>query len=289
MLKPFRRRPTPANFGLDMTICIAAKSRRDESIVAICDKMLSYDDLVPATEGAAEKALWVHRHWYAMMADDPTLAIPIIRRVQKHLEDESTGRLSSLEEMTSAFRAAFQEQLQQEVEDRFLRVYGMNLTAFKRDGFQTFGAQEFSRLNSVIASFNLPIQFLVFGIGSDRFGHIFEVNSSTGALIAEQDVTGYTAIGSGQYMAMGSLAARPLPKLSVDHLIYRLCEGKFAAETAHGVGKETALMVLYRNGSFGMVPPSLIDTLRGFWEKERKAEVPEDATEVIKKVLREVP
>src|SRR5271156_5612702 len=157
--------------------------------------MLSYDDLVPATEGAAEKAFWVHRCWYAMMADDPTLATPIIRRVQKHLADEPVDKLRTLEEMTIAFRGAFKEQLQQEVEDRFLRVHGMDLTAFKREGLQTFGTQEFGRLNNEIGSFNLPIQFVVFGIGAGRFGHIFEVNSPTGALIAEQDVKGYSAIG----------------------------------------------------------------------------------------------
>ena len=289
MLKPLRRRPTLADFGLDVTICIAAKSRKDESIVAICDKMLSHDDLVPATEGAAEKAFWVHRCWYAMMADDPTLATPIIRRVQKRLADKPADKLRTLEEMTGAFRGAFQEQLQQEVEDRFLRVYGMNLSAFKQEGLQTFGVQEFGRLNNAIASFNLPIQFLVFGMEAGRFGHIFEVNGSTGALIAEQDVKGYAAIGSGQYMAMGSLVARPLAQLPVDHLIYRLCEAKFAAETAHGVGKETALMVLYRNGGVSTVPPSLIDTLRGFWEDERKADVPHYAADMIKKAIQGAP
>src|SRR5271163_2274874 len=152
MLEPLRRRPTLADFELDVTICIAAKSRKDEAIVAICDKMLSYDDLVPATEGAAEKAFWVHRCWYAMMADDPTLATPIIRRVQKHLADEPVDKLRTLEEMTIAFRGAFKEQLQQEVEDRFLRVHGMDLTAFKREGLQTFGTQEFGRLNNEIGS-----------------------------------------------------------------------------------------------------------------------------------------
>src|SRR5271170_133168 len=288
MFRPLRRRPTLADFELDVTICIAAKSRKDESIVAICDKMLSYGDLVPATEGAAEKAFWVHRFWYAMIADDPTLATPIIRCVQKHLAEEPADKLRTLEEMKIAFRAAFKEQLQQEVEDRVLRVHRMNLTEFKQNGFQIFGTQEFGRLNNEIGSFNLPIQFVVFGIGAGRFGHIFEVNSPTGALIAEQDVKGYSAIGSGQYMAMGSLVARPLSQLSVDHLIYRLCEAKFAAETASGVGKETAMMVLYQNGSVKVVPPSLINTIRSFWEHERKAEVPYVAAEMIKKTLETV-
>ncbi len=272
-----------------MTICIAARSQKDECIVAICDKMLSYDDLLPATEGAAEKAFWVHRFWYAMMAGDPAFALPVIRRAQKRIVEKTGTGLSTLDENTSAFRRAFQEQLQQEVEDRFLSVYKMDLEAFKKDGYQMLGPQEFAKLHNDIRTFNLDVQLLVFGLGADRFGHIFEVNDSTGAHITEHDLRGYAAIGSGQYMAMGSLVARPLPQLPVEQLIYRLCEAKFTSETAHGVGKETALMVLYRNGRVSMVKPSLIDTIRLQWENERKAEVQYYVAEMIKKALLEAP
>jgi hypothetical protein len=110
--------------------------------------MLSYDDFVPATESAAEKAFWIHRDWYAMMAGDTGLAFPVIRRVQKCLPEKSIK--ITLDDMTGWFRTAYQAQLQQEVEDRFLGVYGMTLAAFKRDGYQMLGSQEFPNLNDAI-------------------------------------------------------------------------------------------------------------------------------------------
>jgi 20S proteasome alpha/beta subunit len=190
-----------------VTICIAARSLRDECIVAICDKMLSYDDFVPATEGAAEKAFWIHRDWYAMMAGDPSLAFPVIRRVPKSLAEKEAGSKITLDEMTAWFRNAFQAQLQQDVEDRFLGVYEMTLAAFKRDGFQMLGLQEFATLNEALRFFNLGIQFLVFGLEAGRFGHIFEVSDPNGSLITEHDLKGYAAIDSGFHMAMGYLVA----------------------------------------------------------------------------------
>jgi hypothetical protein len=88
-------------------------------------------------------------------------------------------------------------------------------------------------------------------------------------------------------MAMGSLVARPLPQLPVEQLIYRLCEAKFAAQTAHGVGKERPLMVLSRLGQVSRVKPSFIDMLGLSWETERKAEVPYYTIELIKNALKE--
>src|SRR5271169_6103338 len=116
------------------------------------------------------------------------LAFPVIRRVQKSLPEK--GIKITLDDMTGWFRTASQAQLQQEVEDRFLGVYGMTLAAFKRDGYQMLGPQEFPQLNDAIRSFNLGIQFLVFGL-EGRFGHIFEVNDPNGPLITEHDLKGY--------------------------------------------------------------------------------------------------
>jgi len=99
--------PTRADFGLNVTICIAAISLRDRCIVAIPDRMLSYGDLVPVTEDATDKVLFVSADWQSMIAgEDINQAQPIIDRVRTSLPKE-LGKVS-LDVMRRAFRDAYQ-------------------------------------------------------------------------------------------------------------------------------------------------------------------------------------
>jgi hypothetical protein len=231
----------------------------------------SSDDVIPAAENATSKILFVSQSWRAMFAGDPTQAISVLRRVYQRLPKE--GVLSGAEllvAMQDSFREAYQSEVRQQVTDRFLSPYGWTLEQFRREAYRALGDTEFTKLNNSVRVYDLGLQFLVFGLDYGS-AYIFEVGNP--GLITSHDMTGYAVIGSGYYMAMGALAARPLSSGSVEELVYRLCEAKFTSETAHGVGRETTLTVLNRNGYESGVQPGLVENLRQQWEMQRKAEI----------------
>ena len=129
----------------------------------------------------------------------------------------------------------------------------------------------------------MGVQFLVFGLDNQGSPHIFGVDNP--GIITPHDLTGYAVIGSGYWMAMGALAARSLFDLPMEELVYRLCDAKFTSETAHGVGRETTLMVLYRNGLESGTDPGLVDRLRTDWELKRKERLSPYIAEDIKNAI----
>jgi hypothetical protein len=234
--------------------------------------MLSFEnDEIPAAENATSKMLFVSSNWRAMFAGDPTQAISVLRRVYPRLPNE--GALSGTEllaAMQDSFREAYQSEVRQRITDRFLSPYGWTLEEFRREAYTTLGDDEFAKLNSALRAYDLGLQFLVFGL-EPRSGYIFEVGNP--GVVTSHDMTGYAVIGSGYYMAMGALAARPLSSSSVEELVYRLCEAKFTSETAHGVGRETTLTVLNPNGHESGIQKGLVENLRQQWETQRKAAI----------------
>jgi hypothetical protein len=265
-----------------VTICIAATSLRDRCIVAISDRMLSYSDIVPATEDATDKVLFVSADWRAMIAgEDINQAQPIIDRVRASLPKE-IGEVS-LDAMKRAFRDAYQAELQQQITDRFLGRYGLTLPSFLQNGFQSFGPQEFAKLHESIRCFDLGVQFIVFGL-SQGLSHIFAIDGPGAARECSEE--GFAIIGSGFNMALSVLSARSIKQLSLEQLVYRLCEAKFTSETAGGVGRKTMLLVLSANGFVSLLDPACIENLRIEWEQARNVEISPYTVQIIKDGLK---
>lgn len=244
--------------------------------------MLSYSDLVPATEDATDKVLFVSADWQAMIAgDDINQAQPIINRVRASLPKE-IGDVS-LDAMRKAFRDAYQAELQQQITDKFLGRYGLTLKTFLENGFHSFGTQEFAKLNDSIRSFDLGVAFIVFGL-SEGFSHIFTVDSP--GVIRECAEEGFAVIGSGFNMALSVLSSRSIKQLSLEQLIFRLCEAKFTSETATGVGRKTMLLVLSANGFVSLLDPACIENLRVEWEQAREQQISPYTVQIIKDGLK---
>ena len=81
-------------------------------------------------------------------------------------------------------------------------------------------------------------------------------------------------------MAMASLRRRHLTG-NLEETIYRVLEAKFSAETASGVGKNTLLVTIDKNGNIGTMDMNEIETIRKIWEKTLLQSDPRDAIEII--------
>ncbi|MGH9386604.1 MAG: hypothetical protein ACRD2N_20215, partial [Vicinamibacterales bacterium] len=87
-------------------------------------------------------------------------------------------------------------------------------------------------------------------------------------IIGDHNVAGYWAIGAGADQAIASLIARNHgPHVDTSQTVYNVLEAKFSAECVFGVGRESLLMVLSRDGEIIGLSADNINTLRTEWER----------------------
>lgn len=279
--RSYRRIPTLADFGLNMTIGIAAITIPDGNIVTVSDRMLSSGDIVQATDDAALKARKISKTWALLMAaEDANLFLPIVKAAQRKLL--RFEERYDLEIVQNVVVESYRELFDTEFTSHHLARYGItNLTEFRTTGLAQFGGTKFRSLCEKVDKFELGITMLGYGFDTKGAPHIFEV-LDPGA-VTNHDLLGYAVIGSGCYMATASLRRKQLPTNDLELMIYRLLEAKFSAETASGVGKSTNLFTMNADGDGGHIGWGTIGKIRDIWEKTLKIREPEEAIELIRK------
>jgi hypothetical protein len=80
---------------------------------------------------------------------------------------------------------------------------------------------------------------------------------------------------------MASLNLRPIYHLSAGALAYRLCEAKFSAEAAGGVGASTTGFIMNKMGQSNVLFLRTIDKFRDYWEKWKMEPPPPEIIESI--------
>jgi hypothetical protein len=237
--------------------------------------MLSSRDTVPATDNVELKALMLSAKWTALYAGSPTFAKLVLNRASAAMK----GRKGTLEEAREVMLDAYEEEVSKQIERRFLSRYKMTIQEFRKRGRREFGETEFAILNRPIREYDPRTQFLVCGIDEHDQPHIFTI-AALGTMI-DNDGLSHAAIGSGAQMALGALGNRQLGGVSKEELIYRVCEAKFSAHTAGGVGTST-ICVVHRKGFEHKIWGVQTRELFEIWERTRKDPAPEDAVELIK-------
>jgi 20S proteasome alpha/beta subunit len=235
------------------------------------------DDSIPATDDIALKVLPLSPRWGLMYSGSPTYALMIVERAREIWRQGPRTELP--EEMRDAVEAAYQDELKHQITRAYLAKYEMTLDQFIKRGRRLFGVREFETINKPIREFSLQTSLLVCGVDSSDFPHVFRIRSPSGAFVYD-DAVGHAAIGSGAQMALGSLGSRKIAALPLRDLIFRVCEAKFAAETAHGVGRSTILTV-WRKGFDHSAWGVQTEQLRAISERLRENTIPEDAVRLI--------
>lgn len=252
-------------------------------MVMVADTMLSYQDVVPATDNATEKIFLLESGWFALFAGNTSPLNSLLYRMRENLRADSAATLNEAEELDRLKRAckqAYQAERSQQLTDRHLSVYGIKTQdEFKREGYHYFGPQVFAEVSREVRDFCLDTTLLICGFDAKNFPHIFEI-ADPGEL-TDHDQPGCAAIGAGAQMAMGVLSPRSNKRLSWKELVYRLCEAKFTSETANGVGRSTSIAVMFLNGVLEILRPVHIEQLRHIWEEQRATPIPAEALDII--------
>lgn len=243
-----------------------------------------------AADRAARKISSLATNWHVLYSGDVGLAAQIIADARCRLYGQE-GKISA--EIAEAAVLGAYRHFQQD------RAFGMknalgyaSLQELRERGPKDLGEQLFEKLYSDLDQFDIGVELIVCGFedvdlgGFEmadlfRFWRIFSVTSP--GVINDHKTDGFWAIGSGQEQAFTSLTAnRGRGFGSVENTVYLLCEAKFCAEGAMGVGKATTVTVFGPNGKTVTLDDAAVDRLRAIWEEKARNVVPDDVSDALK-------
>lgn len=275
------RHPKPSDGGYGMTVCIAAICDNGASIAVAMDRMIS----TSFTSGdIAKKGAFIHRFWMAMYAgNDIGRVAPIMEHAYAQLRDaqqhtNAEGQVSAWF-VEQALCNALQYQLVMESTRRVLARYGLSMNEFLAKGRTAFGEAGFADVKREIDSVYMEMEFLLTGFAENGDARLFVVGPSDrggpGIMSRSFTPTGFWAIGSGALNAVGTLMLREhTPDTPHTLGLYRVCEAKFMAERAAGVGRKTVVAVFRKDGGVGYIDMACIDHVKSQWERISKPRVP---------------
>ncbi len=260
-----------------MTVCIAAIGRNgyenapehgDEVIVSVSDTKLTL--FYTSGDGVVSKRFHFHKEWTAMMAgNDITPCVEIMAASAALL----VNKKNTLMNVTNAVKTAYQNRLQELIQDKILSRYGMTLPEFRVDGKKHLTPEIFNSICSQIDNTGLECEFLVFGFDEHKIPHVFIVTNP--GIVNVYDKPGFWAIGSGASAALSMLFYRGQnTEKQMEETLYHTCEAKFMAESASDVGAETQFFI----GKYGANTMShstkLLENIRDEWENHGKPKFP---------------
>jgi hypothetical protein len=130
-------KPRPADWGLGMTVCIAASCESSKTIVAVTDHKVTMGSF--AADGVALKTRQLIGDWAILFAgEDMTHIKTIIERareiLQEETDEEEWQRTYSFQVIASALSDAYDERLQKQIESKYLKNFGLTVADFRDNG-----------------------------------------------------------------------------------------------------------------------------------------------------------
>jgi hypothetical protein len=277
-----RHKLTPADWGYGkMTVCIAAICHLWNVIVTASDMALSTDQF--SADAMTIKTESIQPSWHVFFSgNDISPVIPIIRDATARF----SNRENEIDQIMASFREAYQGQVQRRINDEVLGRYDFDLPSFKEHGLKQLGRDQFNSLCRQIDRIDFDCEFLVCGFDQREYPHVFTL-SNPGKII-EYSKPGFWAIGSGAPSALSTLYFHSFSSdiILLPTAIYHICEAKFMAESALGVGSQTFAFVVHPSGEAKTIDHSLMAQIRNAWELYGKAKVPPDIEAVIQSKLK---
>jgi hypothetical protein len=252
-----------------MTVCIAALADVGQSLVLACDGKLSAESFSADDVAMKMYPLTPQQfQWWALVAGSIAHVIPVLERAEHkliHLTDASNTR----ETVERAVLESYQEVRKQLAEDEVLSPVGMSWELLSAS------PSLMPTVSEKLAQVNLGCEFLIAGFDWSGSGYISSIaNPGT---VKNHNMCGYEAIGTGSYSALAALMHHSVnQEMGLARVLYHVCEAKFMAESADGVGKTTHVKVAWGKTKMDAseLSQGFIAGLRNAWEKEGRPRVP---------------
>jgi hypothetical protein len=252
-----------------MTVCIAAMSTIIGAVVTVTDFMLSDD--ISSVEARQIKMETVANTWHCLYSGDPSMFAELSGHIESDLR--AMQGIPSCADVVLAVERAYEASLEHRIERRILAPFGMTRSEFMQEGLTRFDGETFRRIIGQMEDHNLFVpgtELLITGFDSNGKPHIISADVLGDCTI--RDGVGFHAIGAGSKAALGWLLTNSKFRFSknIAEIGYRLCEAKFVAEMAPGVGHYSLLAAFFPDGTGAhllMIDPS--DAVRKSWENRR--------------------
>jgi 20S proteasome alpha/beta subunit len=141
----------------------------------------------------------------------------------------------------------------------------------------------FQRILFEMSAASVDASFLVFGYDNQKMPHIFTVKEK--GEVEYFDMSGFWASGSGQTAALGALSSKNHSRFnSYKRVLLNMCEAKFAAEAAPGVGQESFVVVVHPDGSHFTLYN--IGLMRKAYERARRKPVTKSQMNAVEALLK---
>lgn|ERR1035438_1372909 len=252
-----------------MTVCIAALANVGKSLVLACDSRLSAESFSGDNTAIKMYGLTSPFQWWAMVAGDVSHAIPVIEAATLRLL-ALTDATNTRETVERAVVSAYQGVRRQLAEDSVLTPLGFDWEYLQRGDSDIAG-----KLVEDLKQVTLGCEFLVAGFDWNGDGYIFSVAHP--GIVKNHNMCGYEAIGTGAYNSLATLMHHSVnQEMELARVLYHVCEAKFMAESADGVGRHTHVKVAASGTKMDAYELSseFIDSIRNAWEKDGRPHVP---------------
>jgi hypothetical protein len=289
--------PRPADWGFNVSICIALLTEQRGKIVCVTDERASFESF--SGENMTLKNSPFAYDWTALYAgNDVEHAIPIIELARaacsKAQEKKSPNRLTP-REIADIFDSAYSEHLQAHIEAKILRKHGFDSESFQASGKSRCTPEVYAKVWDKIDKLKFSLSFLLCGLSPERLsakeaGHIWCVNGEDAP--ACYDSIGCWAIGRGAGAALSTLAfymshCGLSVNSDVEKSVYAAIAAKFMAEKASDVGTSTFVTISEPNCRENVKFVSLegVETIRKQWLRKGAPKIPKETVELTKKLI----
>jgi len=265
-----------------VSVCIAIMAQGKGAIVCVTDEKADFGEF--AADNIGEKEDMFSFDCLVMYAGNDSEYAPLIIESAK---EKIAGKVWTPKIAAECLSVSYMEHLQGQIYRKVLSRYGLNAETFLKSR-NSFTPELFATICSRIESVKISLRFLVCGFERNSRDeskckcHIYEVSEDS---VKCRDATGMWAIGSGNYLAMSSLAfaahrRKLTKKSSISEAVYCALEAKFMAESNGLVGEATSLGVITPN-SISTMPNRQAIRIREEWKKSGAPRIPEGILETI--------
>lgn len=259
------------DWGLGVSVCIATMAENRNAFVVATDQMATIGDV--STDHAfvkvdilAQPAMLVP-FWAILWAgNDISVVPPIVRYARSRLGGLTPRPPLTADEVATTLAEAYQIELRKRINAEILSPFGVDVASYPGRGEEIFG-DHFPAIIQRIGDYVLDCDLLVCGFDNARDPVMFTVARK--GMVQFWDKLGFGVIGSGSQMALSSFVMRGHNREgSLEQAIYNVCEAKFWAEKAPGVGKHTTVLVIDQQQFLKPVPVEVVARIRGEWERD---------------------
>jgi len=260
-----------------MTVCIAAICDEGKKVVASSDRMITISMPPIEYEHAVPKIEKVFKSCVALTSGSALEHTELCREVENRISGMSAP---STRTIVDKIVECYIERRRRKIEEEILKSRGFSFDTFYPN-LKNLPPEIGITIDSRIESYNFNLEILAAGV--DKIGgHVYQIdNPGTASCF---DALGYGSVGSGWHHAVYSLIGNNytclVPLKEAAYLVY---ESKRRAESAPGVGRDTDMCVITKDG----ITTLSEETMRSLNEiYEKKMEIERSRTKEINELIK---